>query len=298
MALPVTGSISFSQIRTEMGDTGSISYSDLYRGGSLVPNNYTNTNSVPTSGVIDISGFYGVKLEGTAQEKLQTFQTYRFNNLSYHSLESGVGGQAQTTDLYQINSPIYLYGTSDTLTAAGTDRSSQEGQSQWTTLLGVVAGVGATVGTNAINLGSYHYRNNTPDNEAIVLNHVNSIHRDISSTVTFSYTMTSQRKATGGQLFVIPGKWGYASSTTAQSFTLGAGQIAVAAYERGGDGPVGGGYYASASPSSGFTRTGAVYWWYNNCGTLLMVNSSSSNQTVTLNNNIGEDIVWIFQEVL
>lgn len=295
MALPASGSISFSQIRTELGDTGSISYSDLYRGGSLVPNNYTNTNSVPTSGTIDIADFRGLKIEGTAQEKLARFQQYRHSGLSFVSDEGSPGGFQQTSDLYQINNPIALYGTSDTLQAPNVSKSSQKGESQWTTLLGVVAGVGATVSTSSINYGSYYYLNNAPDNEAVVLNHVNQIHRDISSGINFSYTMTSQRKATGGQLFVIPGKWGFVSSTTAASFTLGPGRMAVGAYERGGDGPVGG-WQASASPSTGFNSIAAQYWWYNNVGTKLMTNSSTSNQTVSFV-NIAEDIVWIFEEI-
>ena len=260
-----------------------------------MPNNYTNTNSIPTSGAIDLADFLGVKVEGTAREKLAVYQANRHSYLTYRSVEASDSGEVQTTDLYQINNPIALYGTADTLYAQNGDRSAQKGESQWTTILGVVAGVGATVSTSSIDYGTYHYLNNAPDNEAVVLNHVNEIHRDITSNINFSYTMVSQRKATGGQLFIIPGKWGYKSSTTASSFTLGPGEMAAGAYERGGDGPVGS-WQAGASPSSCFKSIAAQYWWYNNVGTKLMTNSSSVNQTVSFV-DIAEDIVWIFEEI-
>lgn len=295
MALPSTGPISFADIRSEFNDTGSVSFSDLYRGGSLVPNNYTNTNSIPTSGVIELENFRGVKTEGSASEKLAVYQANRHSYLTYRSVEASDSGEVQTTDLYQINSPIARYATSDTLYAENGDRSAQKGESQWTTILGVVAGVGATVSTSSIDYGTHAYSDSaSADNEAVVLNHVNEVHRDITSDINFSYTMVSQNKATGGQLFIIPGKWGFVSTTTAASFTLEPGQMAVGAYERGGDGPVGS-WQATASPSDGFNSIAAQYWWYNNVGTKLMTNSSSVNQTVSFI-DIAEDIVWLFEE--
>lgn len=56
MALPLSGPLSLSQIQTEFGGTNPISMSEYYRGGPFVSNNNT---SVPTSGVIRISNFYG-----------------------------------------------------------------------------------------------------------------------------------------------------------------------------------------------------------------------------------------------
>ena len=127
---------------------------------------------------------------------------------------------------------------------------------------------------------------------------MNTVHRDISAGFNFASTMVSQNKAIAPTLFIVPGKWGIASTTTSQSFTLGAGQMALAAYERGGDGPVGGGWSASASPSSGFTSTRFVSWWYNNTGIQVMANSSSVSQTVTISDSLAEDIVFILEELL
>ena len=64
MAIAATGSVSFSDLRTEfVGGSSAISYSDLYRGGSNIrakAGNNTGVNlaaSVPTSGTINISNF-------------------------------------------------------------------------------------------------------------------------------------------------------------------------------------------------------------------------------------------------
>ena len=60
-----TGTVSFSDIRTEFGMSGAISFSQLYRGGSNVRGNAVNNSStnlaagVPTSGAIAIDDFKG-----------------------------------------------------------------------------------------------------------------------------------------------------------------------------------------------------------------------------------------------
>ncbi len=58
MALPSSGAISFDNLRTEYGNTGSIALSEMYRGGSFVLN-HSNNGNVPTSGTISLSNFYG-----------------------------------------------------------------------------------------------------------------------------------------------------------------------------------------------------------------------------------------------
>ena len=54
-----SGVISFNDLRTFFGDTGSLALGDLYRGGGIVPN-ISQNNSIPTSGTIDLSDLYGV----------------------------------------------------------------------------------------------------------------------------------------------------------------------------------------------------------------------------------------------
>lgn len=58
MALPGSGTLRFSDIRDEFGGSNPAKLSDYYRGGALVPDTSANT-SVPTSGTIKISDFYG-----------------------------------------------------------------------------------------------------------------------------------------------------------------------------------------------------------------------------------------------
>lgn len=60
-ALPASGSISFSKIR-ELSDnptSGSVSLSNYYRNGSIVPNAASNS-SLPTSGAVSLSQYRGV----------------------------------------------------------------------------------------------------------------------------------------------------------------------------------------------------------------------------------------------
>ena len=56
MALPSSGVIRLSQIQSEFGGTNPIRLSEYYRNGTFVTSNNT---SVPTSGAVDLSDYYG-----------------------------------------------------------------------------------------------------------------------------------------------------------------------------------------------------------------------------------------------
>lgn len=58
MALPSSGLITLLQIKSEFGGTGTVSLTDYYRNGGLVPNMPQNFD-VPTSGLISLTDFYG-----------------------------------------------------------------------------------------------------------------------------------------------------------------------------------------------------------------------------------------------
>lgn len=93
MALPTSGPISLSMIRTEFGVSGTVSMSQLYRGGGIVPNTPANA-AVPTSGTIKVSNLYGaekVSLSVTATD-------------IYNSVFRGSGDPAD----------IYMSGTTST----------------------------------------------------------------------------------------------------------------------------------------------------------------------------------------
>lgn len=56
MTLQTSGAIALSQIQTELGGANPISLSEYYRNGAYT---YANNTSVPTSGAISMSQFYG-----------------------------------------------------------------------------------------------------------------------------------------------------------------------------------------------------------------------------------------------
>jgi hypothetical protein len=58
MALPITGKLTLGDIRDEFGGSNPVRISDYYKDGGLVPDIFNN-GSVPTSGTIKISDFYG-----------------------------------------------------------------------------------------------------------------------------------------------------------------------------------------------------------------------------------------------
>jgi hypothetical protein len=60
MAIPLTGTISLTDIQTEFGGTNPVSLSEYYKGGSYVLTTDYAPN-VPTSGAISVSDFYGAR---------------------------------------------------------------------------------------------------------------------------------------------------------------------------------------------------------------------------------------------
>ena len=82
MALQTSGTITLNDIRDEFNIIDSVTLSDLYRGGGIVPNMATNSN-VPTSGTIKLSDFYGAS-NATLQKYVVfrgTSQSNACNNL-------------------------------------------------------------------------------------------------------------------------------------------------------------------------------------------------------------------------
>lgn len=68
MALQTSGTISLANVQSEFGGSNPISINEYYRNGSNVSNSSAN-NSIPTSGTISLSNFYG----GTAVTADNTF---------------------------------------------------------------------------------------------------------------------------------------------------------------------------------------------------------------------------------
>ena len=87
MALPDSGQISISQLRTTFGGSTPDGLAEYYRGGSNVADNAANT-SVPQSGAVSLSDFYSSA--GTASRDIRVWMSYLFN-------ENGFGVTSQSS---------------------------------------------------------------------------------------------------------------------------------------------------------------------------------------------------------
>jgi hypothetical protein len=99
MALPASGPLSLSQIQGEFGGSNPISLSEYYRGGGLVTNNNT---SVPTSGTIRISNFYG-----TVKQFLFTISSNQ-TNANLRTLAVSAGWDQSSPVVCTVSSGVYL----------------------------------------------------------------------------------------------------------------------------------------------------------------------------------------------
>jgi len=105
MALPISGAISFTDIQTEFGGTNPIGLNEYYRGGGLVPNTPANT-SIPTTGAISLSDFYG--------GSVLTISTHTVTIGTYTSGTKGIPSYGY--DDGTITSGIPTYGSLDDYT--------------------------------------------------------------------------------------------------------------------------------------------------------------------------------------
>ena len=117
MALQSSGLIRLSQIQTEFGGSDPISLTEYYRNGSYVTSNNT---SVPTTGAIDMTNFYGA---------IKQF-TYVFSSSAQeadlNSILTTAGWNGTSPVDVTINSGVYLWSNS-TATAGLTISSAFSG---------------------------------------------------------------------------------------------------------------------------------------------------------------------------
>ena len=72
--LPSSGVISLADIQAEFGGSNPIAITEYYRGGGLVPDYYSN-QSIPTSGQISLSQFYGANAANPSAQLFSGFAT-------------------------------------------------------------------------------------------------------------------------------------------------------------------------------------------------------------------------------
>ena len=98
MAVPSSGAVSIQDLVDEFGGSTPHSISEYYRGGSLVPDVSAN-NSVPTSGEIALTDFYGavnaafIEASGGSESTSGDYKIHTFNGNGTFTVNS-VGNSA------------------------------------------------------------------------------------------------------------------------------------------------------------------------------------------------------------
>lgn len=135
MALPSSGSLTLAQIQAEFGGSNPISLSEYYRGGAYVTSNNT---SVPTSGAISLSNFYG------AVNQFSFTIGANQTNANLRDLAIAAGWNQSALLIATISSGIYI-SSNNTSTAALTVSGSFPGGVQLVNN-GTIVGMGGAGG--------------------------------------------------------------------------------------------------------------------------------------------------------
>jgi hypothetical protein len=136
MAIPSSGSIALTALQTEFGGTNPIGINEYYRGGGLVPNSTVN-NSVPTSGAISMSNFYGSQNRNTISITISA-------NTNNYNLFNNLGGSyiAGLTDVVVTINNGVVVGSSSTGSPAFTISGFTSGDTVSITNNGTIVGKG------------------------------------------------------------------------------------------------------------------------------------------------------------
>lgn len=152
MALPGSGVLTLADIQTEFGGTNPISLSEYYRGGGLVPDSALNT-SVPTSGVISVSDFYGA----SARLSLNYASTFSGTVVNGTSITIGTARGTRMVHIQGVATTVPTSGTIGGVTAAFISAPSGNAQpyGHWQAWAKVPTGTTATVTLNTGGGTSY-----------------------------------------------------------------------------------------------------------------------------------------------
>jgi hypothetical protein len=144
MALPSSGSVSFSAIQTEFGGSNPISISEYYRAGSFVADNIPANANIPTSGQISVNQFYGALKPYVFNATISA----NTNNYNVNTAATSAGWNGVTPLLANItvNSGVTVSATVTT-TAAMTIGTMPAGSIVNVTNNGVITGLSGTRGT-------------------------------------------------------------------------------------------------------------------------------------------------------
>lgn len=275
--MPISSSnISLSSIQSEWGGSNPISLSEYYRGGIYVPNNFTNTGNIPSSGAISFSNFANSYSEDTAVNILNHFWTYRANYFR-RNLEGGSSvwpGDDFNRDSGGGSVNRYLTTVSP---AATFNATALIGLSKKHTVIYLATGSSATI--NSYPSATSVWSDNWGEISLVVARY-DSIGRDRTS-YSGTYTRSGGNSGSWSKMIIIPGWWDVA--TTVQNpvnnngqyydRSLPSGRIALFASGSGYNGD-------TKVPYSGTNVIKGSEWWYNGSAMYLCVNNTGGAQTM------------------
>ena len=160
MALPDSGQISVSQLRTTFGGTAPDGLSEYYRGGGNVEDNASNS-SVPQSGEVSLSDFYSSA--SSANRDIRVWMSYQFNENGF-----GVTSQSSTAAPSSISAvanavawqPVFRAGTGF-ITSASISISQNEDVTAYNNNVVLYGGTSSSAVTNVVAAWNAGYNGST-----------------------------------------------------------------------------------------------------------------------------------------
>ena len=160
MALPDSGQISVSQLRTTFGGTAPDGLSEYYRGGGNVEDNASNS-SVPQSGEVSLSDFYSSA--SSANRDIRVWMSYQFNENGF-----GVTSQSSTAAPASISpganavawQPVFRAGNGF-ITSASISISQNEDVTAYNNNVVLYGGTSSSAVTNVVAAWNAGYNGST-----------------------------------------------------------------------------------------------------------------------------------------
>jgi len=158
--LPSSGPLSLLNIQEEFLGSNPIGLSEYYRGGARVPNS-TSTTTIPTSGTIAVSNFYGTRrriaIPITISSPVSNYDLYAKRSPSYvagisdltFTVNSGVRVGSTSTDTYAMSVPS-SFNAGDTVTIINNGFIQGMGGKGGNSILGASNGPAGAKGGNAL----------------------------------------------------------------------------------------------------------------------------------------------------
>lgn len=172
--LPSSGPLSLTDIQGEFLGTAPIGLSEYYRGGPYVPNS-TSTATIPTSGTIAVSNFYGTRrriaIPLTISSPTYNYDVYANRGPSYVAgisdinvtVSPGVRVGSTSVDTYAMSVPS-SFNSGDTITITNNGYIQGMGGTGGPSILGASPGPAGFKGGNAL----YTNRPVTVQNNSVI----------------------------------------------------------------------------------------------------------------------------------